>query len=480
DAVATRAAVRALESELGAVQALVHAAGINRPAALAALDAAELAATVAAKVGALDHLLQALRPGQLRLLVGFASIIGELGLVGEAHYALANEWLVERMHRLAAQTPGTRCLPICWAAWRETGMAARLDGVLDALAVQDTRALDTIEACDQLIAILQSAHQGEALIVSGRHGRPIDPRRELPALHRHRFLAQPRVFYPGVELVADAVVSTESDPYLLEHAPYGLPVLPLVAALEAMLSAAQALRGDASLVAIDALRIGAAIACPAGQSIVLRTVALVQGDGGVDVCIRCSSTDFSMDHFSARVRRRIDALARSGGALAVAAEPLPAARLLYQGLAFHGPSFQRLRDYSRIDARGCQAQLGAGAAGRWYGALQPGALAAGHPAQRDAVLHALQVCIPQHPVLPVAADRIEIGALRSDVEYVVTARQTASDGREFRFDVDVVDPSGGVVERWSGLRLARIPADRGNLALRRSLDPALLPAFVGR
>lgn len=478
DARATALAIRNIEDTWGTVTAVIHAAGINRPTAIRDLDLAELQATLAAKLTSIDNLLAALRPGGLRLLVGFASIIGEFGLRGEAHYALANEWLVERMRRYSSLCPSTRCLPVCWSAWRETGMAARLVGVLDELAQADTRALDTVEALQALRALLESGHRDEPLIVTGRHGRVADALTELPALHRHRFLEWPRVFYPGIELIADAQLSTDTDPYLLDHAPYGLPVFPLVAAIEAMLSAAHCLRSDAGLPVIENLRIGEAISCTAGERLIVRTSTLVQPDGSIQASIRCSATDFAIDHFACRIGGNRRALIRL--ALQFPEPVIPAQRVLYRGLVFHGPAFRKLAGYHRVDARGCVARTLAGSAGRWYGPLQPAALAGGDAGLRDSVLHALQACIPQHPVLPVGVARIEPGRLRVDAEYLICARQTASDGREYTFDIDVCTLALEVVERWEGLRVARVPSDRGDAGLRRVLDVDLLEAFVGR
>ncbi len=473
----------------GAVTALIHAAGINRPSALRDLDLAELQATLSAKVDSLVNLLEAMRASGAappHLLVGFGSIIGELGLAGEAHYALANEGLVAAMQAAANTWPSMRCLPICWSAWRETGMANRLEGVLDSLARADTRALDSAEALDMLGRLLESDHQGQPLIVCGRHGRVTDPVHELPALHAHRYLDWPRVYYPGIELVADAELSLDSDPHLRDHAPYGLPVFPLVSAIEAMVSAAQCVQGRTALPLVSALRIGQAITCAADQRLVLRTLALVQDDGAVRVAIRCSSSDFAADHFSALMQWGTELASAAGSGIGAnapfdaTAPAIPARPVLYQGLVFHGPSLQRIGHYHAITAQGCLARNLRAEPPRWYGPLLPPRFTAGEPALRDAVLHALQACIPQHPVLPIAAESIELGVLRADREYLIDARQTWGDGQEFSFDIEVRTPAGERIERWRGLRVSRLVSDHGDPGLRRELDPALLQAYAGR
>ncbi len=500
DATATRQAMAALERIHGPVRALVHAAGINRPALLTQLDAAELTTTLAAKLNTLDSLLAALRPGgSLRLLVGYGSIIGELGLRGESHYALANGWLAVRLQQLGRSHAGLRCLCIAWTAWRDAGMARRIDGVLDELARQDTVALSNTQACEQLLDLLRSDHDGQTLVVAGRHGREIDPRTEAPLLQRQRFLAWPQVYYPGIELVAQCELSTESDPYLLDHAPQGLPVLPLVAMIEAAVSAARLLcadscMGDCGRFLIEDLRIAAAISCAPGQSVVLRTAAMRQDSGTVDVVLRCSSTGFAVDHLAARlmlcaesVTTEADDCAGDFELMAIedadAGVGMDASTLLYgedTALSFHGPRFQRVQTYLQLSAGGCIARLTTAAAPRWYSPLQPPGFAAGHPAVRDAVLHALQACVPQHPVLPVSVQRIALGDLRCDVAYRVHARQTASDGHSFRFDIDVHAPDGSVVERWVGLTVTRSESAPAQADRCGPVSPALLQPWVGR
>ncbi|HEU4324589.1 MAG TPA: type I polyketide synthase, partial [Roseiflexaceae bacterium] len=82
DPEAAERAVREAETALGPVTALLHGAARNTPCLLGSLSAGDLAATLAPKVGGLHHLLAALDPQRLRLLVSFGSIIACSGLPG--------------------------------------------------------------------------------------------------------------------------------------------------------------------------------------------------------------------------------------------------------------------------------------------------------------------------------------------------------------------------------------------------------------
>lgn len=463
---------------MGPVRALLHAAGLNRPENIRNLRADELNRTVASKVRSLEAVLACIPAGQLQLLIGYGSIIGELGLAGEAHYALANEWLGKLLEQVRADAPNCRVLHLAWSAWRDVGMAARLDGVLDRLREAGTRALDIEEATAALIRALKVLPAGP-LIISGRFGRRLDADVDLRALQSQRYLERPRVFYPGVELVADALLCSDADRYLQDHAPCGVPLFPLACAIEAMLSAAQCLRPGLCLPVAQSIQVGEGIAFSLGQRFHLRTCALAMEDGTVTVELRSETTGYEVVHFQAlfawpEPASRAPALATDGS------DACPADQVLYQGLCFHGPRFQRLATVLRASAAECQARTARGPAPDWCGPLLPQQFVGGAPAVRDAVLHALQLCVPHQVVLPVAAAQVQFGLLDATNEFLISARQTFSDGTRYVFDIEVNDMAGHVVERWRGLELLRSAAGNTGATRQISLAPMLLEPLVGR
>lgn len=477
DAEATRVAIDNIQSEFGAITALIHAAGINRPMDIGLMSIEELEDTLRNKVLTLDHLLSCMPVGQLKLLVAYGSIIGEFGLSGESHYALANEWLTHHVSLYAQRAPQCVCIPICWSAWREVGMAAQLEGVLEGLIQMDTRPLESDEALDALERIIECGCS-TPVIVCGRYGRIISAQEDLPVLQKNRYLEFPKVYYPGIELIADAELSSDNDHYLLDHAPYGVPILPLVSAVEAMLSAAMIVQSTHQLPVIEDLRIVDSIFCSEGQRFVLRTAVLADDDRSLRAEIRCSTTDFAVVHFSCRM------IWLDSKAQVIRNTPdcdnFPASELLYRGLVFHGPLFQRLDRYRALSATECSVSTKRGLPLRWYGPLLPSNFIGGDPAIRDSALHALQACIPQHSVLPIAVERIQLGWLDSGQDYVISARETYNEGREFTFDIDVCLPNGCIVERWIGLCLAKVMPDRRDATQSCELSVALIEPFVGR
>jgi enediyne polyketide synthase len=469
-------AVAQIQAAMGPVRALLHAAGVNQPLGIRSLGAAALDATLAAKAQSLAALLDCLPAGQLQLVIGYGSLIGEAGLAGAAHYALANEWMAWRLRQLAQAEPGCRVLCLAWTAWRETGMAARLDGVLDSLRQAGTRALDTGEAT---AALMRAIHAGAAmpLIISGRYGRRLAPAEDLPRLQKHRYLERPLLFYPGVELIAEAVLCSDTDRYLRDHAPFDVQVLPLVCAIEAMLSAAQCLQATDPLPAMDGLRVGEALTCRTGQRVVIRTYALRLPDGSVRTELRAASSGYGLAHFSAtfhwdRPLPQVPALAADGE------ESWPATELLYRGLCFHGPRFQCLGTVTQMRFSQCQGRTVPVAADDWYGPWLAAAFAGGAPAVRDAALHLLQLCVPHQVVLPVSVAEVRLGLLDPSAAYRISARQCHGDGVRFVFDIEISTMSGAIVECWRGLELLRARACPA--ASSRAIAPAMLEPLIGR
>jgi len=294
-------AVAEVTAGLGPVTAVLHGAGRNEPAPLASLSEDAFRQTLAPKVAGLEAIMAAVDPAALRLLVTFGSIIGRAGLRGQADYATANDWLTGLTARLAADYPHCRCLALEWSVWAGAGMGERL-GVLESLAREGISPISVDDGIAILRAVLATPHLPPALVIMGRAGGlptiSLEPR-ELPLA---RFIDQPRVHYPGIELVADADLSPASDPYLADHLLDGDLLFPAVLGLEAMAQAGHALTGADHPPAFEDIEFLRPIVVPPDGTTTIRTAALRRGDDAIDVAIRSSDTSFAADHFRATLR----------------------------------------------------------------------------------------------------------------------------------------------------------------------------------
>jgi enediyne polyketide synthase len=277
-------------------------------------------------------------------------------------------------------------------------------------------------------------------------------RPELPFL---RFLEKPRVYYPKVELVVDAELSTTTDPYLDDHIFRGERLLPAVMGMEAMAQVFMALVETNEPPAFEQVKFERPVVIREGAANMIRVAALVRAPGCVEIVLRSSETSFQVDHFRAVCRigsgPSVHRTVASG--LPVSLDP---AHDLYGKILFHTGRFRRLREYRTLRATECSAALMPDGTTNWFDRYLPGGLVLGDPGARDAAIHAVQACVPQIALLPVGVEKIT-GSLNGQVgELFVHAEERERLANGFVYDVELTDAEGRVRERWEGLHLRAI------------------------
>jgi enediyne polyketide synthase len=478
DARAVQGAVAEAEHQLGPVTALLHGAGANTPQLISALDEEAIQRTLAPKIQGLRNVLAALDADRLRLLVTFGSIIARAGLRGEADYALANEWLTALTEEFQARHPGCRCLALEWSVWSGVGMGERL-GRVDSLILQGIMPIHPDEGVRILLERLRHPQPATALVIAGRFGEPPTLKLNQPELPLHRFLERRRAYYPGVELVVDAELSRQTDPYLDDHLVHKERLLPAALGLEGMAQIAMALTGSRTPPSFEHVELTRPIAVSERGTTTLRLAALRRGPGLVEVCLRSEVTDYHVDHFRALCRFEPAAAqavsARGHFPPEVLRLPLEPERDLYGRILFHRGRFRRLQGYRVLRAKECVAEIGPDDATPWFGPYLPSEFMLGNPAVRDAALHAIQACIPHRRLLPTGIDRLVIHRVESGPR-VAWARERRREGNNFIYDVQVTNPGGELLEQWDGLRLRAVE----ELAPAESWPPVLLGPYLER
>lgn len=472
-----RSAVEEIRGALGPVTAVLHGAGRNKPVSLAGLDEDAFRQTLAPKVGGLETVLTAVGPATLKLLVTFGSIIGRAGLRGQADYATANDWLTAATRKVAAENPECRCLALEWSVWSGAGMGERL-GVLESLTREGISPISVDDGIETLLRLLASPRTPSSLVVMGRAGDlptiTLEPR-DLPLT---RFLDQARVYYPGIELVADAELSADSDPYLNDHLLDGDLLFPAVLGMEAMAQAAAALAGPTGTPVFENVEFLRPIVVPAEGSEVIRIAALSQGDR-IELAIRSNVTSFQADHFRATLRYprtplpALTPLAVVNGSCV----PLDPAKDLYGAVFFQGKRFQRVLGYRRLASTSCVADISATSGDHWFRSYFSGDLVLGDPGTRDAFMHGIQCCVPNATLLPVAVERLYPADPADHAETVVLhAAERHRVGDTYTYDLNVCASDGRIVERWEGLRLRAVRRTDGS----GPWVPALLGSYLER
>jgi enediyne polyketide synthase len=479
DAEAVRAAVGQIESTLGPVTAILHGAGANVPTLLQDLDENTFLETLNPKLRGARNVLAAIQPQRVRFFITFGSLIARTGMRGEADYAIANQWLTALAEQWQADHPHCRCLAIEWSIWSGVGMGQRL-GRMDVLVHQGITPIPVDEGVRLFKRLLAQDAKQVATVVSGRFGQAPTLGMAAPELLFGRFLERPRLHYPGIELIVESELSVQTDPYLEDHVLDGDRIFPAVMGLEAMAQVAMALVETEAPPAFEEVRFNRAIVVPGGSPATISIAALVRGPGLVEVVVRSDQTDFQVDHFRALCRFNVprpavetpaagapDFAAMSDGFPLIDLRP---AEDMYGELLFQGGRFARLRGYRRMGSTGCEAEIEE-RQGDWFGPYLPGRLVLGDAGRRDATIHALQACVPNATLLPIAIERLVIGGVSGRGPVTLFARERSREGDCFTYDLEVKDADGLRLEAWRGLRLITVS--------RKSIQDRLAGPLVG-
>ncbi|HEV2448751.1 MAG TPA: SDR family NAD(P)-dependent oxidoreductase, partial [Candidatus Sulfopaludibacter sp.] len=468
-------AVRMACGRIGRITAILHCAGINRPRPLEAMDEAGFRRTIEVKTSGLRNLLDTACPG-LKLVVAFGSVIGRMGMQGEADYAVANEWMARDLERWGEAHPQCRCLTLEWSVWVGAGMGERV-AHLESLRQRGVSPITIDEGLRAFREALCDASGVRTMVMTGRFGAPATLQFDAPELPLLRFLDRVRLHYPSTELICEADLSPASDPYLEDHIFLGARLLPGVMALEAMAQAASALAGAGDAPAFEDVHFARPVIVPPEGGLTIRLLALTRSDGAIEVRLRSAESGFRTDHFSAvcRFGKRGEEPAMDTAGLETV--PLDPARDLYGGLLFQEGRFRRLRGYQRLSATECVAEAAAEEARGWFGRYLPQRLVLGDPGIRDTAIHAIQACIPHARVLPGGARRIVVPASAPAGPRLIRARELRREGDLLVYEMEIATPEGQVVERWSEMELRIVST---SAPVPDVWPPALLAPYLER
>ncbi|HEY2168710.1 MAG TPA: polyketide synthase dehydratase domain-containing protein [Candidatus Angelobacter sp.] len=300
---------------------------------------------------------------------------------------------------------------------------------------------------------------------------------DLPFL---RFLENVRLHYPGIELIADAEISADTDPYLKEHCFQGDQIFPAVLGMEAMAQVASALEETGHVPEFHNLRFNRPIVVPQGKPIVLRVAAVRRQPGVIAVVVRSSTTSFHVDHFTGECIFGADSDSHMESAVSDVTRqktlPLSPDGDLYGRILFHQGRFRCITAYHELEARRCVAAIAGPGKQQWFARYLPGGMLMGNAASRDAVIHCVQACIPHKTVLPTGVDSVLTSAPWTAASAIVTAAESEHDGDDFIYDVKVEDSNGRICERWNGLRLHAVAP----IEIQSHWPPALLAPYLER
>ncbi|HET9017310.1 MAG TPA: C45 family autoproteolytic acyltransferase/hydrolase, partial [Thermomicrobiaceae bacterium] len=251
--VADRAALALVLDEIravdGPIHGVVHGAGVESAARFARKRVDRVRATLAGKIDGAVALMELTRTDPLDYFVGFGSVSGRFGGLGQTDYSMASDLLVALVQRFRAERPNCAAVTLAWPAWGEVGMAMRPESRFT-LELGEQQFMPPLEGAEHLIdELLAGAPEGEVVTLDrpGRldlDGTMPDPetqrgyeRRE-PAVADAPLVEGIRHLDEGRGLVAELFFDPRHDPFLAGHRFRGTPLVPSVVWLESLVEAA--------------------------------------------------------------------------------------------------------------------------------------------------------------------------------------------------------------------------------------------------
>jgi acyl transferase domain-containing protein/NADP-dependent 3-hydroxy acid dehydrogenase YdfG len=403
----------------GPVTAVVHGAGVLADRLIADKTDDQFDRVYDTKIAGWHALLAATAADPLRLLCVFSSVAARFGNPGQCDYAMANETLNQLAAAERGRRQDCRVISIGWGPWAG-GM------VTQPLAAQFTdRGVPLIPldvGATAFVTEVDSPDDASGVLITAG----VNP--------------------PRSRLATEIVVSTDTHAHLADHAPAGIPVLPLAVALEWFGRASRSRHPDRDVDLRDVR--------------VLRRVDLPDLTAGHRLTIEGDESDLSLRspsgmHYRARLGTP-DTHTETWTDLADLSGTTAIDDVYDSPVLFHGPRCHALRRIDGLSADGVRAhvigvrELG-WADGPWWT----------DPAAIDGALQAAVWWASRtigDATLPMALDRCRVhrvGPAPAPLRCLVRAGSTV-DGQT-RCDIALLDPDGEPRVELLGVSLIRRP-----------------------
>ena len=229
DRAALGAALLEIRRDVGPITGIIHGAAVLADKRIVDKTDDQFEAVFDTKVAGLQALLEETVTDPLRLIVGFGSVVGRFGNAGQCDYAMANATMTQVLIAEATRRPECLVRSLLWGPWAGGMVTPSLAGYLRDVGVP-------------LIPLATGADAFCAELALGPGPVPV-------------LLAAAGGRYAMVESVH---VSHRTHPELADHAPAGIPVLPVASVLDWFSGAARRW-------------------CPVGTRVVLRDLRVLRG-----------------------------------------------------------------------------------------------------------------------------------------------------------------------------------------------------------
>jgi len=465
------ATIEEIEKKSGPVTGFIHGAGLNSLKRLKQASIQEAYQEALPKVIGAVNVCNALKNHPPKLIAGITSIIGVTGMEGSGWYGFSNETLDLYLGK-CFPAKDTRVVTIAYSIWDEVGMGAKL-GSVGRLAEKGIGAIPVKEGISHFRQLIEGDPGTRQVIVAARVAGIATWKSPESRANNSRFLEKIEYILPGVELIAQANLNVESDPYLLDHNWKGSLLFPFVFGFEAMAQAVAYVCGIEKFEFIKARHIDLQrpISVPQDSGTTIEIHAIVQ-DGQVKVEIYSQETGYKEPHFSAVFEiSSADQPAKGGSGL----KPKKAIDLdiqndIYGPILFQGKLFQCIEQIHELyyDEGTKEGECVFTSAYSKTG----GKFLTGDPYFIDSILQSMQLIIPQDISLPRDIEEIELIPLSAQgpQRYASHSNIKRTDVDHYRGDAETLHD--GFLLRIKNCRLKILDTLLSNPSANDLVDPA--------
>lgn len=285
DEAALKRVLAAVRADGVPLRGILHGAGTESASDLAKKTEAGVRATLGSKVLGLLHLLALTAADPIEAIVGFGSVSGRFGGLGQVDYSLASDLLAKVLgaHRRAT---GIASTTFAWPAWGDVGMAMRPESRI-ALESVGQAFMPAAEGIEHLVRELEAGLPESEIVLLDRP-ELMDADRTAHSIAEHAPLQAANVRAAGWAIldgaldarpggvVAECLFDPRRDVFLIEHQFEGAPILPAVVGLEALAEAALLGVAPQTAFLIEDARIHAGLRFQAASPRPLRAQVTVQ------------------------------------------------------------------------------------------------------------------------------------------------------------------------------------------------------------
>ncbi|WP_181009448.1 type I polyketide synthase [Streptomyces sp. SM11] len=436
DGDALAAALRDVRETWGPVTGIVHGAGVLADKRIVDKTDQQAELVMSTKVEGLRALLAATADDPLDTICLFSSVAAVFGNPGQSDYAMANEILQQVASAEQTRRPGCLVRCVAWGPW-QGGM------VTPALAARFGRSGVPLIPLDQgaaaFTAELSSSGGARVILTAGD-----DPAALSPAVDPRR---------------AQLLVRSDTLPQLADHAPAGVPVLPVALVLSWFAGAAASWLPTAGRLVLRDLRVYKKYPLPElsgrGHRLTLLGSRGAPGPSS-DLEAELRGQD-GPAHFRAVLSTGDEEPEASTWGTPDGLKPLDRTAWYDGDVLFHGPRFQALRTVRGVSEHGAEATVAGLRALDWSGEHWPLDAAAVDGALQLALLWGEKALGAATLPMSVAECRVHRhGPVDGAVRCVVRGRKAHDAGA--RCDAALIDADGSVRLELIGVELVRRPS----------------------